>query len=810
MATPQGPARARPNLAAGIFFTSFGVLLLEIALTRIFSFTIWYHFAYLTISVALLGFGSAGSMLVAFPTLLDDPSRLMRRACTWAAIGVVLVIAVVSAVPLEPLAVLRDRRELVNLVVYYVVVTVPFLASGFAVAGVLSVAPERVARLYFFDLVGAGLACLLVAPLIWWLGTPVVVALSATAFALAALVFAVRPSVTLTVAAAGAAVLAVVLATRVEFRPAATKWISAHYFVGAQSIYHRWTPINRVDVVAWDEAKQDTSSSYRTWGVSPKFQGPAPNFRMIGYDGDSCAVMYHLNGDPKQLEFLQHHVLRVPYLNHEHPDVLIIGVGGGADVLNAVGNHAHRIVGVELNPVTVALDTGPYDAYTGGIFTRPEVTMVAAEGRHYLRSHDDRYDVIEINGVDTLSALSSGAYVLSESYLYTTDAVGDFLAHLKPGGVFAQAVSDLDIPEMRPRHAFRLASNVRRALLARGVAAPERHVVMVANRSEIPLIHTLVKNEPFTPEEIARLDAYVEAEGFVFWQRPDRRVAHDAARIFWADDAEREAWYGGEDLNLRATTDESPFFFSFYKWLRLPRRAREVDAARTLATGQIVLAIMLVQSMVSAVVLILAPLLRVRGRGRPVPRRAGYLAYFVALGVGFIFLEISFIQRFVLYLGYPTYALSVVLFSLLTFTGIGSFASGLLQRPDERALRRGLVVLACIVTAYLLGLKPLFDTTLGASLPVRVAISIALLAPLGIVLGTFFPIGVTMVAAMDRHLVPWAWAANGCATVVGTILAVILAITFDFRLVTLAALAVYTAGVTAISWARRAPSTAPA
>jgi hypothetical protein len=805
--TPAMPSRVEggrgAHLSRGIFCAAFGVLLLEVALTRIFSFTIWYHFAYLTISVALLGFGAAGSILAAFPTLLQQPSRLLRWSSVVAAAGVPVALLAVAALPLDPLSVLKEGQQFANLLVYYVVVSIPFLAGGVAVAGALSAAPERVTRLYFYDLVGAGLACLLVVPLIWTFGTPVAVSVSTVAFALAAIAYDPRPTPRAIALAASLAVLGLAVGSFVDFTPGRNKFISVHLASGAAPIFHRWTPINRVDAVAWDENQQTTRTGYRAWGDSKAYDGPGQHFRMIGYDGDSCASMYRFTGDRAELEWFLHHIFRAPYVvRNDRPEVLIIGVGGGTDILSAIANDAKRIVGVELNPVTIALGQGPYAEYNGGIFNRPEVTMVAAEGRHYLRSHEDRYDVIEINSVDTLSALSSGAYVLSESYLYTADAVNDYLAHLRPQGVFAMAVGDFNTEAWRPRHTLRLLSNVRQALLERGVSDPRKHVVVIASREGLAMAHTLVKNEPFTAEEMARLDAWVDAEGFDYWQRPDTRVAHDAARILWDDDEGREAFYRAEDLNFRATTDESPFFFNFYKWRKLWRRSNELDAARTFATGQIVLVLMLLQSLAFAALLILAPLIRLRKGLQGIPRRGGYVLYFLALGLGFIFLEISFIQRFVLYLGYPTYALSVVLFSLLSFTGIGSFcAGGVMRSAPHRALPWLLAVLVAVTGAYLVGLTPTFNATLGLALPWRIAIAVILLAPLGLILGMFFPIGITIVASVHDRFVPWAWGINGCATVVGTILAVIVAITWSFTVVSVLALAIYALGVGGMLWA---------
>jgi spermidine synthase len=181
---------------------------------------------------------------------------------------------------------------------------------------------------------------------------------------------------------------------------------------------------------------------------------------MIGNDGDSCAVMYQWNGDLEELDFLRHHVLHAPYLMLERPRVLAIGLGGGADVLNALRNDAREVTGVEINPMTVHAGRELFRAWNGDLLNRPGVEAVVAEGRSFLRSRSERYDLIEINSVDTLSALSTGAYVLSESFLYTSDAVRDYLDHLEPGGIFAMAVGDAQ-SDQPPRHTLRLAGIVR-------------------------------------------------------------------------------------------------------------------------------------------------------------------------------------------------------------------------------------------------------------------------------------------------------------------------------------------------------------
>ena len=804
MAAREGTVPSPRALAGGVCATAAGTLLLELALTRLFSFTIWYHLAYLTISIALLGFGAAGALLTAFPSWLDDAGTRLRRAALTAAAGVPIVLLVASAVPLDPVAVLHDRVQVGSLLLYYAVLVVPFAAAGVAVAGAIATAPAHVARLYGWDLAGAGVACLLVAPLIWWLGTPMTVAASAIAFAVAALAFSAPPTGSQMATAAAVATITIAIGASVAPPPSPSKLMAVQFATGAQTIFQRWTPLDRIDVLAWDETLQDDRGAYRGWGASPRYDGPGQHFRIIGHDGDACAPMYRYDGDPRELDWLRHHVLSAPYALEGKHRVLVLGVGGGVDILNAIAHDAPAITGVELDPLSIALKKETYAAYNGNLFNRAEVTLVAAEGRQYLRATDARWDLLQMTDVKTLSALASTPYVMSESYLYTADAIGDYLTHLHPHGVVAIAVGDFDTPVWKPRNTLRLIANVQRALAERGVAAPERHVAIVASHEPLAMTQTLVKTEPFTADEIARLDAFVDREGFTYWQRPDRRTEHDAALLLWGTDAERAAFYKAQDLALSVTTDESPFFFNFSKWRRLRRRFHEIDAGRTFATGQIVLLIMLVQAAVIAPLIALLPLRRRNGASEPLERRSGYGVYFAGLGIGFMLLEVSFVQRFGLYLGHPTYALSVALFALLTFTGIGSVLSARMRRPAA-AVPVLLATLAALALAYLIVVPAVCRATFAAPCAMRAAITAALLAPLALVAGTFFPLGITLLTQASPRLVPWAWSVTACAAVVGTVLAVIVAITWDFRAVTLLAVATYAVASGALYWARRAP-----
>jgi len=677
---------------------------------------------------------------------------------------------------------------------------VPFFCAGLCISGALTVAARHVGRVYFWDLVGAGAGCALAVPAIWWLGTPAAVLTSGVFFAGAAVLLAGRAAQAAARAAALPAVLcalALWIGPRLEFLPNSGKYLAK--FLGApgtEHLFYRWTPINRVDFVSLS----NPAGSYATEGISASYRGPKPLFGMVSHDGEGCAVMYRFSGDLSEMRMFREHVVGAPYVLLERPHVLVIGLGGGADILNGLVNGARSIVGVEINPVTVEIGKGMLADFNGGIFNRPDVRVVAAEGRNYLRSHSERYDLIEINSVDTFAALSTGAYVLSESYLYTAEAIREYLDHLKPGGIFAMATWDSSEIREIPRHNTRILSAAREALLARGVSRPQAHVAVVASVGRHTFAHALIKNEPFTAEEIAKLESFASQFGFEIWQRPDRPIdGRPASRIMWGPQESRERLYRESPFRLRATWDESPFFFNFAKWRSL---VENLFSGRTAAveTGQKVLLLMLVQAVLLSLALVVGPVMRLRRALAASCPTLSCLGYFLAIGLGFILLEISFIQRFSLFLGYPTYSLTVTLFSLLVFTGIGSYLSGGAKNP-VRAVRRLAFGVAAAALGYLWLLPSLFDAFLGAPLPGRIAVAILLIAPLGLMLGAFFPHGIRLVRALHPALVPWAWAANGCATVVGTIVAIIVAITWSFKVVTIAAALTYGLGALALAYA---------
>jgi SAM-dependent methyltransferase len=792
-----------PDHAAGraaIFLLAFGVLLLEIACTRIFSFSLSYHFTYVAISVALLGFGASGTALATSRWLAGrDPKRLMPEAMLIAAAGVTVTLLTILFLRVRPFDIPTHPSQLVLLALFFVLCATPFFAAGLAIAAALraTALPNTV---YFVDLVGAGAGCGLSIAAIWTFGSPGTAVAAAAVFVLASVCCA-PPSRRLAYAAIGGVIVAAsaALVLQVPVRPSPEKLLARMMEKGFVPQFSRWSPIFRVDVYPEPLAQHSGGR-----GVSPNLTRKMPRVRYIAHDATAEAPIYEWGGDVKELDYVRQSIFAAPYLSVDRPRVLVIGLGGGFDVLTALAHGASEVTGVELDPITVFLGKGPESGFNGGVLLRPDVNAVVAEGRSFLRHSTARYDVIQMTGVDTLSALSTGAYMLAESYLHTIEAMEEQLRHLTPDGTLSLMVYDLPWQENQARFSLRHVANFLGAAERMGIENPADHVAIIAGPGwPIASIELLFKPRPYRPDEVQTLRDFVRSQRFEAWHLPGEPPTTPFGHFLTGDPAARAAFVDTYPLNISATPDDRPFYYRFYYWRNLFSRAHwQIDHGYTFATGQFILLAVLAVAIVTSLALIVGPLL-----ARPafrLPGAARFSLYFTALGLGFMFIEISLIQQFILLLGHPTYSVAIILLALLLWTGLGSFLSGR-SRLSERTLIRG-ALLALLVLVPLYGwLVPWwFGRWLGAPAWMRYAVTVAILLPLGLTLGIFFPSGLREVRRHHESLVPWAWGGNGAASVVGSILSIVLAISFGFRVVLLTALAVYVVGVWALL------STAPA
>jgi len=799
-----GGWRRRPHrgIYVALVLASMALLTLEVAFTRFFSFTVWYHLAYLTISVALLGFGSSGAIVASFPALFERHGhRIVLAGLVCGGFVTLASLWYLATYPLE-ITELSERRWAFSgmLLSYYAATGLPFLLAGFAIVVPFSAYPSLMSRLYFWDLLGAAAGCLAVPLLVEWLSIPGLI------IAAAGLIFAAGCALNWGIGRKGTSMFLLLMASSIliaspflgrvlPIKVTSTKLVAGMSDnLNLKDSYSQWTALNRVDATGWVN-----TTKMQFWGgigIMQGYDGPLPSVGRVTYDGHNGSNIYSFRDD---FEMLDHHILRTPYMILDDPEVLAIGIGGGIDMINAVKQGAKHVTGVELQPKTIYLLKEHLRDFTGGFYDRPDVTLLAGEGRHYIRKSNEVYDLIQITAVDTFAAQVAGAYVLAESYLYTVEAVQDYLSQLNESGLVSIVVGDPFYPDTLLPLGTRMAVTAYRALERNGVENPSDHLMVVgsptpAGDSVCQVV--LIKKEPLLPSDINTVTRFAKEKGFDVLYAPDQKWQRipQLATLLGDDEAARQQAIEDAWFQVDAVHDDDPFFYNVGRWSHFLSEKSMAFLFPGSYVGQLVLALMVVQSLILGSALIVAPLLFGARQALGTRYVASYLAYFLALGVGFMFIEISFIQYFVLFLGSPTYALSVTIFSLLLFTSLGSILSQRFTQDAARAVSRAIWILAGLILVYAVGLEYVFAQFLHLDFLWRCLIAIVVQVPLGLTLGLFMPLGIALVSRERPQLVPWAWGINGVGSVLGTTLAVILAMSWGFKFVAACAAALYLIG----------------
>ncbi len=744
-------------LRAAIFAGSFAGVYLQVSLMKLTSVMYYSIFVYTMIGVALLGYGAAGSVLAArrVPSSVP-PSVALGRWLTAFAFVVVPSFLALNAIPLPAGVLFGALSGVPVLLLTYALLTLPFFFLGLGIAGAFGAWAADANRLYFADLVGAGIGSALAVASVPWLGGVPLIAVAGIAGALAAaLAFGdagVSRLPAVVVGLLDVAALVITLAVHpVHVRVAPDKHgpIVARS-AGARPLveFSRWSRFGRVDVTG----PFATLPPQFGGDVSPVFAGLKIEQRMLTYDGAAPAFLYRVAGTPADLDFLAGTSQSPAYQLRAKPSVLVIGVGGATDVLIALSQGARHVVGVELNPATVEATRDVYGAYTGGVLRDPRVDVVVAEGRNFAARDREQYDIVQLSGVDTGAA--HGAFGLAtspESYVYTVEAVHDLLARLRPDGVLSVT------RDMTFGWALRLVGIVREALRDEGLA-PEQRIAVLKGLG-YGWATLLVKREPFTAEEAGALRAFADRWQFPLLYDP---VSADGDADFVRMVRDGTAPPG--DFDLRPSTDDWPFFFLSVHWGNAAHFFA-ADASPLLKPIAF-LVVNLAGLSVLAIVLIGWPLWRLRDAWRATSGTGAVAGYFAALGAAFILIEVALMQRFTVFLGDPALAVATVLAALLVSSGLGSFAA-----------RSGRVGLGAAVLWIVVGLgffaSPLapaaLHALLPASLPVRLACCVVMVAGVGVPMGMPFPTGLKRLTARSGPFVPWAWGINAMLSVVSSL-----------------------------------------
>jgi spermidine synthase len=773
----------------------------EILLVRLFAIIQWHHYAYMVISLALLGYGASGTFLAfSLKPLIANFRISLLINMTLFGLSTLLCFLVAQEIAFVPDAVAYDIGQWVNLTGMYLLLSVPFFFAANAIGLTLAQAGERLSWVYAADLLGAGIGSLLIVLLLFAIFPHEALQLLAVVGLLSALLAAWETG--LRTKAVGLLLLGAVLLASLP-----THWLNlsaspykdlsqALRITGNTVIEQDSSPLGLISVV-----DSQTIPLRHAPGLSLNAMTEPPQQRGLFIDGNGPSAMNQVTGNPGSLDFLGQVTSALPYHVIQPRQVLIPGSGAGTDVLQALQLSNASIDAVEINPQIIELLQGKYRGYTNELYNNPRVTVFNAEGRGYLHRHTGSYDLIQLPLMDSFNASSSGLLTLSEDYLYTVETFKLYLQHLSPGGILA-INRWIKIP---PRDTLKVVATAIAALQQLGIKDSHNRLALLRGWQTSIL---LVKNASFSKDELGTIRQFSQQRSFDLAYLPDMKPG-EANRFnrlskpyFYQASMQllgpaRQEFLERYKFNLQPATNDQPYFFHFFRWQSLPEILKLYGRGGVplIDTGYLVMIATLVQAVIASILLVLLPLYFLKRQARQSRQETGMgrvFSYFGSLGLAFLFIEIAFIQKLTLFLHHPLYAVAVSLAAFLLFAGLGSYWS---QRLSGKMGKHGIqwiigiIIVLCLL--YLAGLDMIFDRLIQLPDMARILVSLLIIAPLAFFLGMPFPIGMTRLAEEAPLWLPWAWGINGCASVISAVLATLIALHTGFSNVVLIAACLY-------------------
>jgi spermidine synthase len=744
----------RWKLLFTIFAVTFTTMLAEVLLTRVFSVIYFGQFAFLIISLALFGYGLSGVFL-SLRRLSEhqDQAKLLSRFLLLFVVSFPLAYKATLVFTIDFLHLFAPMQNFLFLVLNFLILLLPFFFGGVVLALIFSTYSDSIGRLYFIDLAGASIGSLAIIPLIPWLGPNRILIILFFLLSLAWLfVTPVRKLFRFAIFSFLTAALAASFVFEARIFPivptiASNKRQYNSQFSRNRIEYSKWSTIDRIEVAPWLKIR-----------------------KVIWINGGTMqSFIWKFDGNLAKLKKIEWNTASLPYQVARNGTAIIIGSAGGYEVLCALSHGFRNVVAVEMDPVICELLKNEYADYTGRIFHLPQVNLIADEGRSVLKRLNRKFDVIQMVNSHNADSLLSGALSISETYIYTVESFKDYWEHLEPDGLVY----------IVHWNGERLFATALQALKEMGVEHPEEKFFVVQNPGGFNFF--FLKKGAFTARDYEILKGSTRAPEDIVYS-PDMRMDN----LFYRMMDDLDGTVRGSSVNIAPVYDQSPYFnqpnrigqFRFRN-MQIRGMGKAVVSSAIIYSNSIYLSILFL-SLLFSFLFIYLPL-----RRRRVERgRNPWVLYFFFIGLAFIMIEIIFIKIFQLFLGSPAISISIIIFSLLVSSGLGSLLTARLVRPfGKRMIPVFAVYLAALLVLYGFALFHILNGLISLSFAWRVAVSFALISLAGFFMGAFFPEGIRRLGARDKGLIGWAWGANSFATVVGSIMAVIVSINWNFTTV---------------------------
>jgi SAM-dependent methyltransferase len=770
----------------GLMLLSATVLTVEVLLTRIVSVLYYPVGVYFVISLALLGSAAGGVFVALAAHRMQHMVQTAASACLLLAVGTLVALMAVAHAGAQPL----------TLVVLALALALPFLGGGLAVSLLFSANPGRANWLYFADLGGAGLGAVLASMILLWTSAQEAMILAAGWAGLAAMLLGVdwqrwlQCSVIAVIVAVGVA--SPWLATQLPIPSLPPKELGMLAAARGDMVreYQAWNPVARVDVVSVPGERIALPTEL--------------DYKLVTQDGGAPTMILNSAALEPQTDLTEHTILGIPYWIKPRPEVLIIGLGGGPDVVTALRYDARRVVGVEINSRMIEIVSRTFASYAGRPYADPRVQVILGDGRHVIEASTDHFDIVQLTGVDTAVASVSASPNLAENYLYTVEAFKAYLRHLKPGGLLSISFPNVEGLDVR------LFATSLQAMGEMGIQKPLDSIVLSETGG---FVHLLVKwQAPFTADDLKVLSRHFDSDMigiyFPLYYRlmgagtPDFFASHrllltpqTSGQNRYTDyyDAWRRgngaAWLARQRVEARPTTDDWPYFFIRDRWFTyMPTLSLLLFTLAMLA--------------LFALLCLIVPLLVFRRQGARTTGAVRLMAYFTGLGLAYMFIEVFFIQKLSLLLGHPAYAIAVTLGGVLVASGVGSALSTRVTWQPVTRITVAVVVLVILLCAHAWSLDLVVRWALAWPLLLRVLLALLTVGMAGVLMGVPFPTGLILLQGEAEGWVAWAWGMNGVGSVMASLVNLMITVTFGLRVALLSAAVIYCLALLMLrSWA---------
>lgn len=786
--------KQRIRFFAGVFLVSSATLCLEISLIRFFSISQQYHFAFLVVSIAFLGYGASGSFLSLSKKIFNmERDKFLPFSTLLFSLFILLSYLLSNAIAFDFIKLSWDSHHIFTIFLYYFLLCLPFFFAGMTISFSIARTANLVNKVYFSDLLGAGAGALLSLVVFLPKGDKGVILLISLLACFASYFFSYNRSYIFK------GFLIFLMITEAALFILSPSWLSlrissfkalpfALRYPQSQLILTKWNAISRIDVL-------ESPAVRFAPGLSLLYDKNLPSQLGLSIDGGELNAITSFNKPNDQtLEFLASLPSSLAYSLVKNPKVLIIEPKGGLDTLTAFVNKASHIKVIESNPLLVDILRNELASFSGNLYQKKNIHIVSSNSRSALKREKDNYDLVAFSLTDVFGASGTGMYGFGEQYLYTVESFSDIINRLSPQGIISMSLYLLPPPRQEIRA---LATWIE--ALEKNNKNPSTHILAIRSWGTI---HFFIRNCPFSESEIKKLKSHSETYLFDLVHYPgikaeETNIHNQFKKPIYFNLTQqmlspslRKMFYENYLFDVRPVSDNRPFFYNFFKTSKIRATYKALGQKwLPFLQGKFLMPLLLIQMGIIAFIMILLPFLVLKkGTGF---RKKAFLKvffYFGSIGMAFIFVEITFIQKFILFLGDPLYSAAVIIFSFLLSSGIGSLSSvKILGHKTKRRLRYCLIFLAVLIAAMLFLFPFFYNHFLRFNLLLKVIMTFVFIFPLGFLMGFPFPTGIRLLSLQEKKLIPWAWATNAFSTVLHSVLALMIAFAGGYNLVLLLA-----------------------